>query len=81
MFTFLFLIQNTSFKQVDLLPEDDRISYACPKNPTHLATRISKNNYKLIKVPILAFKQNFKAQLFRYFKENSTRAILVVLQK
>lgn len=34
------------YHDVDLLPEDDRTLYGCPKFPTHLAHRISSHGYK-----------------------------------
>ena len=35
------------FHDVDLLPEDDRISYSCPEFPRHLSVLIDKFEYVL----------------------------------
>ena len=35
------------FHDVDLVPEDDRISYSCPFTPRHLSVAIDKFNYTL----------------------------------
>ena len=38
--------QCLALHDVDLLPEDDRMLYICPDNPSHFAYRMSKNNYE-----------------------------------
>merc|ERR1712241_1201733 len=35
------------FHDVDLLPEDDRNIYSCPRQPRHMSAYIDKFNYKL----------------------------------
>ncbi|XP_048747321.2 beta-1,4-N-acetylgalactosaminyltransferase bre-4-like [Ostrea edulis] len=35
------------FHDVDLIPEDDRIRYGCPRSPMHLSPAIDKFNYRL----------------------------------
>ncbi|XP_056007183.1 beta-1,4-N-acetylgalactosaminyltransferase bre-4-like isoform X1 [Ostrea edulis] len=35
------------FHDVDLIPENDKISYGCPRSPMHLSREIDKFNYRL----------------------------------
>jgi hypothetical protein len=34
------------FHDVDLVPEDDRNMYSCPKYPRHMSVAIDEMNYK-----------------------------------
>ncbi|XP_026744790.1 beta-1,4-galactosyltransferase 4-like isoform X3 [Trichoplusia ni] len=36
------------FHDVDLIPEDERISYSCQENPTHMSPAVESFGYKLI---------------------------------
>ena len=41
------------FHDVDLLPEDDRLLYACKDTPKHLSVAIDKYSYRYWNVGIL----------------------------
>lgn len=53
------------FHDVDLLPEDDRIMYSCPKHkPRHLSVAIDKYNYKMFYFKLVGGVLNLRTSHF-----------------
>ncbi|XP_056007185.1 beta-1,4-N-acetylgalactosaminyltransferase bre-4-like isoform X2 [Ostrea edulis] len=52
------------FHDVDLIPENDKISYGCPRSPMHLSREIDKFNYRIIANGLSIYR--YRESLARY---------------